>query len=485
MEKFRGINMKKSKKSSMASKGLNYKLRVAFSLMTVLPLFVFTYLISIYVFPKVGLRPDIVVSMILSIFIAFLGLIVVKEIFDRFKLVSNGARNIIAGDLSYDLREAAAQDDEVGDLGNALNVLTQRIRSNMNEIKEYSVKTAEINFGMQKRVLVLSSLLQISSLISEGTKLTEVFKVIAEKARLLAHSDLSFIFYRKENQETFYLTCVDGADSEKLLEVKIEPTDDIFYKIHDCKKAIILDKENLLPADLTAFFQGKMKLHNTVLLPIRLKGRVIQFLGLANSLPNYVYSKEDIELLDIFAKQLAIAVENDILSYSVKRLEIKDSLTGLYNKEYMRNRLDEEIKRSIAYQRPCSFVLVDIDHFKPYAQTFGLLQAEAAIKNVASLIKGSVTDIDRVGRTGDDEFAVLLPEKSKRQAQEIADEIRKKIMTAYAQGQDSSKRITISAGVSENPLDGISSDELVAKAEEFLLIAKAQGRNRVVIFKER
>ena len=151
----------------------------------------------------------------------------------------------------------------------------------------------------------------------------------------------------------------------------------------------------------------------------------------------------------------------------------------------MRNRLNEEIKRAIAYRRPCSFIVVDIDNFKKYNHAFGSLQAESAIKRIASIIRESVTEIDRVGRIGDDEFAVILPEKNKREAQEVAENIRGKVEFSYSEYVDPIRKITVSAGVSENPLDGITSEELIDKARELLEIAKNGGRNRVIIFKDR
>ena len=118
-------------------------------------------------------------------------------------------------------------------------------------------------------------------------------------------------------------------------------------------------------------------------------------------------------------------------------------------------------------------------------RSFGSLQAESVIKRIAALIKDSVSEIDRVGRIGDDEFAVILPEKNKRQAQEIAENIRRKVEFSYNEEAGPEKKITISAGVSENPVDGITSEELIAKAKELLQAAKNQGRNRVVSFNER
>jgi diguanylate cyclase (GGDEF)-like protein len=207
-------------------------------------------------------------------------------------------------------------------------------------------------------------------------------------------------------------------------------------------------------------------------------------LGIGNARETFLYRKDDLELLDIFAKQIAIAVENDILMHRVEKLEIKDALTGLYNAAFMQNRLQEEIKRAIIYRRPCAFILFNIDNFKRFHQNFGLLQCEAALKKIATLVKDSVSEVDRAGRIGDNEFAVILPEKNKRQAEKVAEDIRRKIEFSFSEEQDPGKRLTVSGGVSENPLDGVSGEELISKAKELVSLAKEKGRNCIVSFKE-
>lgn len=475
--------MKKGDKNVISSKGLRYKLRISFALMSILPLLVSLYLLSHYLLPKIGLKIDILTFIIISVIIAVSGFLVVKEVFDRILSISDGAKMIAAGDYYHNLE--VLEGDEVGDLGDAFNRLTERLRNNMDELKDYSEKTAEINLGIQKRIIVLSGLLQISSLISQSAKLDEILKAIIEKSRLLANSETAYLFYREDKQEAFYMRWADGLDFQELLDVKIEPTDDAFYRVNNINRPLVSDKQNLLPAPLSAFIHDKLKLQNTLALPVHLRGRVIAILGIGNSKESFTYMKEDMELLDVFAKQMAIAAENDTLSHSLKKLEIKDALTGLYNESFMRARLQEEIKRAIMYQRPCAFILLDIDNFKQYAQSLGLLQTEAALKRVAALVKDSVTEIDRVGRMSDDEFAVILPEKTKRQAQEIAENIRKKIEFSFGEEEDRVRRLTVSGGVSENPLDGINAEELIVAAKEMLHLAKSQGRNRIVIIRER
>ncbi len=276
----------------------------------------------------------------------------------------------------------------------------------------------------------------------------------------------------------------DGANSEYLLKIRVEPREPLFQKAININKPLLLDKENMLSENLTVDFYEKFRLKNTLALPIYLAGRVVAMLGIGNTQESFLYKREDMELLDIFSKQIGIAIENDRLIQRIEKLEIKDALTGLYNEPFIRERLEEEIKRSITYHRPCAFILLDIDNFNKFHQQFGSRQTEAVLKKVGSLIKDSLSDVDRAGRSGDDQFAIILPEKNKRQAQKIAETIRKNIELNFSQETDLVKRITVSGGISENPLDGIDAEELITQADGLVTLAKKQGRNRIVSFKE-
>jgi diguanylate cyclase (GGDEF)-like protein len=470
--------MPKQNKLSIASRGLKYKLRISFYLMAILPLLVCIYLVSTYILPAVGLKFDISASILISIFIAIAGFFVLKEVFDRVLSVSTEAKLIASGDI--DRRLQAGENDEVGVLGDSLNQLTDRIRSNMDELKNYSERTTEINTEIQKRVIVLSSLLQISSLISQGASIKDILDLTVEKSRLLANSEIAYLLFREEGQEIFSVKAADGSNSDYLFNVNLWPKEDLFTKAIDVNRPLIIDKHNTLPFNLNTTFYEKFNLKNTLAIPVYLRGRIIAILGIGNNHQDHLYKKEDVELVDIFAKQIAIAVENDILMHRVEKLEIKDVLTGLYNSVFMQNRLQEEIKRAIAYQRPCAFILVDIDNFKDYYERSGLLHTEITLKKIASLVRDSVTEIDRAGRFGDDEFAVILPEKNKRRAQEIAEDIRKKVEAVYSQEKDAYKKITVSVGVSENPLDGTDARELIDKARDLVNFAKKEGKNRTI-----
>jgi len=470
---------KNNKRLSLISQSLNYRLKISFHLMIVLPILVCIYLVSNYIVPTTGIKLDIIMAVVCSLFIAAIGFFLIKEVFGRVLSMSSDAKLIAAGDINR--RVAATSNDEIGALGDALNHLTDRIRLNVDELKGYSEKSSQINVEMQKRVMVLSSLLQISSLISQGAKLDDILSVATEKSRLLANSDKAYLLFRQEGQDYFYIRVADVGPCGGFSDLRIEQKDEIFSRLNKPGIPLVMDNGNSLPENLCDDFREKFGLDNMLAFPVFLKGRAVAVLGVGNCQKGFSYSREDIELLDILAKQVAIAIENDLLIRRVEKLEIKDALTGLYNEVFIRNRLQEEIKRAIAYQRPCAFVILNVDNFHAYHEKYGALQAEAALKRVGAMIRDSVSEIERVARFGDNEFAVVLPEKSKRQAKEIAERIRKKIESAFDSEEENARRLTVSGSVSENPLDGVDSEELIAKARLLLAAAKAQGKNKVLI----
>lgn len=346
----------------------------------------------------------------------------------------------------------------------------------MDELKSYGAKTVEMNLGIQRRVFLLSSLLEISSLISQGAKVETIFKLAVEKSRMLCNSDTAYLLFREPELETFYMKAVDGLWAERIREINVLSDDNIFSLLIQEKRPLVLDNENKPSGGINKKFYEKFNLKNNLAVPISLKDKVIGILGTGNNQEFFVYGKDDIGLLDVLSRQISIAVENELLVHRIEKLEIKDQLTGLYNEVFIRNCLQEEIRRAAIYQRPCSLAFLNVDNFRLIPKP----QADVVLRKLAALIKEAVTDVDRAARIGNDEFAIVLPEKNKRQSQRIADEIRKKIESVFSREIAPAKNLTVSGGVSENPLDGIDAQELIAKAREALKSAKAQGKNRVV-----
>lgn len=467
------------KKLSLVPVGLRYKLTIAFVLMSVIPLTICVYLAVNYIFPVLSTIWDVSIVIGITILISFLGFKISRDIVSPIIDMTLQAKVIAEGDLSQSIK--VTSEDELGELGNTLNVLTRRIRANMDELRSYSERTKEINVEISKKVLVLSSVLQISNLISQGSPLEQILKMIIDKLSQLEEDCTAFLMLI-ESENTLAMSVNYNLKREDLKDLKLKVGDGILRKAVLEKKVITFDRRSR-PTKEGEELLKNFELKNCAFVPVVAHGTVIGILSFSNVASDYEFKDDDIEVLKLLAKQIAIAVENESLTKKTKELSIKDELTGLYNEKYITGRLEEEIKRAILYQRPCSFAILNIDDFMLYHQGRGELVAEETIKEIGKIVEANVTEVDRVGRLSGDEFAVVMPEKNKKQANSLAEVLRQRVEAFGISGGDKYPRkfVTVSGGVSENPLDGVTADQLIKKARASLGEAKAKGKNVVVL----
>ena len=461
---------------SLTPQKLRYKLGIAFFLMSLIPLFVCAFFVLAYIYPET--RYDftigstaILVIIGITLFITILGFSVVRQIVDPVVTIANKAKQVAEGrtDAAFDI----VREDEIGDLSDSLNKMTSRIKETISELHSYSEKTKEINIEIQQKVLTLSNLLQIGNLISAGTPLEEVIGSVIEKLGQLDMTSSSFI-YLLESEGVLARKWVQNIELS-LLSERISFGNGILGKVASQGDTLIVDAKASSGLEVKEL-RYSLRLKNLAVFPITSRGSVVGLLGTGNTLDPFTYRTDDLETIRVFVKQISIAVENDFLTKRAKELQMKDELTKLYNEKFTRQRLEEEIKRAIRYQRPCSLILVDIDNF----QTVKTQSQPELLKQMAKEIEKQITDVDRAARFDRDLFALIVPEKNKKEATQLAEMFRRTIEQQYGGGKGfQGQKITVSAGVSENPIDGATAETLIQKAKEALSTAKSLGKNRV------
>jgi diguanylate cyclase (GGDEF)-like protein len=178
------------------------------------------------------------------------------------------------------------------------------------------------------------------------------------------------------------------------------------------------------------------------------------------------------------ARQLAVALESVRLQAAVHSLTVTDELTGLHNRRFFEDELRREVDRSRRSERDVSLVMIDVDHFKDYNDSFGHRAGDEALRRVASLLAGAThRRLDTVSRYGGEEFAVLLAETDLEGARCVAERMR----DAVAGCADFQRTLTISSGVATLSSHGIDAEQLVLRADQALYQAKGEGRNRVCV----
>ena len=467
---------------SLTPKGIRHKLIVAFSLMSLIPMFVIGYLIAYYILPKIDTFWEIYLVFIITVFLMGMGFYLAKKIIYPIVEIAAHAKGIADGTFGEDLD--IKEEDEIGELSVSLNRLSTRLKESMSQLRSYGEKIKQINMEINKKVFALSSLLQIGNLITTGTNLTEVFDLIVGKLSQLEQGGAAFLMFLDEESGELIMRAQANIEHKGVARVKIKTGEQPLGKVFSDNKLLIIDAQKgqqLVDENLKKILQTK----NIVVLPITSSGKVIAILGTGNNVANFLFTDDVIELIGVFAKQVAVAVENDMLMSKTEELSVRDKLTGLYNEGYIRNRLDEEIKRAISYQRPCSFIIFEVNNFQRYQRVFGEIDAQKALKKIAQTLKMSTSEIDKTARFSDNRFAVLLPEKNKQQSLDLAENIKKEIERFASKKQtepDVSVSLSISAGISAVPIDGTTALELINKALNYIEQLKGEeGKNKTIV----
>ena len=183
------------------------------------------------------------------------------------------------------------------------------------------------------------------------------------------------------------------------------------------------------------------------------------------------------------AAQVALALRNLQLREQLREMSIRDSLTGLLNRRYLEESLLKEISRAQRKAFPLSVVMIDIDLFKTFNDTFGHEAGDTVLKELGRLFQKHVREGDFACRLGGEEFTLIMPEVTRHAAFRRADEIREEIRKLQlVSGAQSLGTVTISAGVAAFPEDGDTGEMLLAAADAALYEAKNKGRDRVEIY---
>ena len=182
------------------------------------------------------------------------------------------------------------------------------------------------------------------------------------------------------------------------------------------------------------------------------------------------------------AGQIALSLASLRLRETLRDQSILDPLTGLFNRRFMQESLEREMMRARRKNHPISVLLLDIDHFKRFNDTFGHDAGDFVLQSLADLLRGFFRGDDVACRSGGEEFSVILPESVSRCAAARADELRAEVKKLKLQYKDIPLgSISVSVGVAAFPEHCATAEDLLKLADQCLYESKSAGRDRVTI----
>ena len=207
----------------------------------------------------------------------------------------------------------------------------------------------------------------------------------------------------------------------------------------------------------------------------------------AQSRALYLWARHQAEEAQLQAKvaheqQMEMALRLYDLYEEAQNQAITDGLTGLATHDFFQQRLAQEMRESTRYNRPLSFMIFDLDHFKSINDNHGHQAGDTVLKGAAAMLKDKVRGSDLVARYGGEEFAVILPQTNEEDAYNLAERLRRILEEMeFEISEDRKIRVTASIGVASRTEHDIMPKDLIKRSDVALYAAKNAGRNRVVM----
>ncbi len=244
---------------------------------------------------------------------------------------------------------------------------------------------------------------------------------------------------------------------------------------------VTINKKALLEPDLaqsgqfiTAKYHHDYGLRTIAYLPLIAKGIVIGGFVVASRNPN-AYSQRQLTILEQLASQIAMSIQNSRLYAEAEEKARVDEVTNLLNRRSLDEYMVTEINRHSRYGGVFSLIILDLDGFKAFNDSYGHPAGDKLLKEIGKVLKAAIRSTDQAFRYGGDEFAVLLPSTPIDATSHVADRVRRQIALKTKAGHIA---ITASLGLASWPADGVTPAEIIAAADTALYRAKREGGDR-------
>lgn len=331
----------------------------------------------------------------------------------------------------------------------------------------------EVSKGSYKRILGV--LFHLTKLVNEGVPLNDLLRAVARSSVDLVGADSCSIMLLDEARAELLSKAAAGLSPEEEDQISFKVGEGIAGWVAE-RGAPALVADASVDERFKAVPGQKLEIASLISVPLSTREGVIGVMTVTSHRKE-AFGRDHLELLSYLGSSIVKDIENARLY----RLSITDSLTKAYNRQYLYQRLPDEIERCRRYGGAFSIVLFDVDHFKRFNDTYGHPAGDFILKELVRLVHLTVREVDGLVRYGGEEFLLMLPKTDLRGAAELAERIRRAVDDARFQWSDQVLKVTISLGVASLQGGPDTDEHLLKRADEALYQAKSAGRNQVKV----
>lgn len=355
-----------------------------------------------------------------------------------------------------------------------------QLKEKMLELEQSFLQVKDENRLLSERLEETSILYKIAALLNSTYDSHRLYPIIQNMLSEISFID-QFVLFEKDTQGQMIVDFMTEKTKDKNNKNILDVEKDIAESVMKSQKEEYAAKVSHVEK-YTRFFEKK---NDACVLAVPFVSNKKVNKVLCFHSPRDLRENEK-EFLRLISNETATAVERAKIYQHTLDISIKDELTKVFNRRYFNDRVFRELHRAKRYKRELSLIMIDIDHFKNFNDTYGHHIGDEVLRWVAKNIGESIRDSDILARYGGEEFVIILTETDKQGAAFVGEKVRKNLeersvnlTEMFKSNIPITRNITISLGVSHFPGDGNTVEELIDRADQNLYKAKAGGRNRV------
>lgn len=336
---------------------------------------------------------------------------------------------------------------------------------------------------LKRQIERLSLFHEVGKALASTLDLQKILQTIMEKISDFLQPDTWSLLMLDDKTHELYYEMAIGTDANQLKDIRVRMGEGIAGWVAESGEPILVediktDSRRMVRRDGSAHPEAQ----SIVCVPVKGREKILGVIELVNTLSKERFHEEDIPILKNLADYAAIALENARYVKRIHELTITDDCTALYNARHLNFVLDAEIYRSTRYGYEFSVIFIDLDHFKQVNDTHGHLMGSKLLWFIGDLIKSHLRLIDYAFRYGGDEFVVLLPQTSKRNALMVVRRLRELLNSRiFFVEEGLNVKVTASFGIAGFPDDARTRRELLHLADEAMYLVKNSTRDNIAL----
>ncbi len=333
---------------------------------------------------------------------------------------------------------------------------------------------------LEQRNREISHLNEMGELLQSCLTVDEAFQVIGASGRQLFPDDTGALYLASSNKDFLEIVASWGTSGPQSLE-HVFMSDHCWALRRGRVHAVEDGCTGLVCQHVKADHPEAKPCKGYICVPMVAQGETLGVLYLETNVEGQLTQSKQRLAISV-AEHVALAISSLKLRETLRSQAIRDPLTGLFNRRYMEESLERELRRAARKDTPIGVVMLDLDFFKHFNDSYGHEAGDAILRAVGGFLQEHVREGDIACRYGGEEFTLILPEATLEETRARGNELREAFKLVIAEdGERSFGDLSISLGIAIFPIHGTTGEALLRAADAALYRAKTEGRDRVVV----